>query len=752
MLKKSEFLKSRKIRILLCVQLLLLLAGIIGLFGPRGIVVGTEQTEQLLTEGVSLPPGVYTARLYYEAGQDDPGWFGVTAPVTSFKGLLCDAIPLYKGINMRECQFYLREQTDHLRVNVQDNGVQGFQILGAEIETGTEGSRIYLFWLLLFCVPLDGILMLSMYHRKHPVPFDRQLAFFGIPALALLSSLPVLVDYDIIGADLLYHLIRIEVLTESIRRGELCTRIGSVWLAGHGYASSIFYGDTFLMIPALLRIWGFSPESAYRLYVAIVNLATAWIAYACFRRCFHSRYIGMFGCALYTLQPYRIYNIYNRAAVGEYTAMVFLPLLALGFYKIFTEDPKGRGYLWNCVIPVIGFSGIIQSHTLSCEMAGMLIVFLCLILWRKTFRPRTFQVLALTVVVTIAVNAWFLVPFLDLMTADQYYFGHNANVMVQNRGTLPAHLLYTLQAAGSSSRFAETGMIDTEPIGIGMALLLCVVLWMIVRFRHRGKELQAECGRERKAADTSLILGGIVLFMSTCYFPWDYLSSLSPVLATLNGALQFPTRLMSVAGICMIMVGCIAAAWVMKEKTQGRKKAAVLGGIVVVAILFGNYQLNDILLTRDEFLRIYSAQGTGCYSVVLGAEYLPEGAMMEHMTYHEPVLSEGVSMVDYAKTGLEARGHVETETGGYIEFPMLYYKGYHAYDMDTGEALPVEKGDNIDVRVLFPEGFSATVQVRYAGMWYWHVAEAVSIITGLGICIWYGIGMRERQKGEKNLS
>lgn len=742
-MKIAEFLKNRRIRILLCVQFLLILIGVVGLFGPKGIVADKGETERLLTDGISLGPGVYTARIYYEMDEDAGSFFSVTAEGALFKGLLSNEVPLYKGAGKRECQFYLTQHVDHLKVNVQDEGGQGVRILGAEIQAGTEGSRIYLFYLFLFCVLIDSILMLAMYHRQHPIPFEKQLVIFGIPALTLLSSLPVLVDYNIIGADLIYHMMRIETLAESIRRGELCTRIGSVWLAGHGYASSIFYGDTFLMIPALFRVLGFSLDSAYRLFVVTANLATAGIAYVCFQKCFHSRYIGMFGCALYTLQPYRIYDIYNRAAVGEYTAMIFLPLLALGFYKIYTEDPKRRGYLWNCLIPVAGFSGIIQSHALSCEMAGILVVLLCLILWRKTFRPRTFQVLGLTVIVTIAVNAWFLIPFLDLMTADSYYFGHNANVMIQNRGILPAHLLYTLQAGGASSRFAETGMIDTEPIGIGMALLLCVLLWMIVRFRDAGKQLPEEWLKEKRAADRLLALGCFVLFMSTCCFPWDYLSSLSPVLAVLNGSLQFPTRLISLAGLCMIMVGCIAAGWILRSEILGRKRAAILGGIVIVAFLFGSYQLNDILLTRDGFLRIYSAQGTGAYSAVLGAEYLPEGAIMEHMTYHAPALSEGISLADYEKDGLVARGQVETDMGGYIEFPMLYYKGYEAYATDTGESLTVEKGDNADVRVLFPEGFSGMFQVRYAGMWYWHIAEAVSTVTGLGLCIWYGI-KRER--------
>ena len=55
-----ELIANKKIRILLCVELLLIAFGIAGLFRGSRLAVGTEDTEQLLGEGVSLPAGVYT--------------------------------------------------------------------------------------------------------------------------------------------------------------------------------------------------------------------------------------------------------------------------------------------------------------------------------------------------------------------------------------------------------------------------------------------------------------------------------------------------------------------------------------------------------------------------------------------------------------------------------------------------------------------------------------------------------------------
>ena len=104
-MKIAEFLKNRRIRILLCVQFLLILIGVVGLFGPKGIVADKGETERLLTDGISLGPGVYTARIYYEMDEDAGSFFSVTAEGALFKGLLSNEVPLYKGAGKRECQF-----------------------------------------------------------------------------------------------------------------------------------------------------------------------------------------------------------------------------------------------------------------------------------------------------------------------------------------------------------------------------------------------------------------------------------------------------------------------------------------------------------------------------------------------------------------------------------------------------------------------------------------------------------------------
>lgn len=764
MIVKSGFFENKKIRILLCLELLLVLLGVAGLiFGKSGVISGVEDTQQLINNGIDLDAGAYKLTLYYSTNSSSAGDFGINAENYDYKLVLCNNVPLYSGLNERECPFILTHHVDDIQIEL--NLAGDVEIKGIELTAQKDCYRVYIFIVILCSIILNWFIAVWMYNAKFQISAENQLVIFGIPAAALISSIPLLVDYNIMGADLVYHIMRIEALARGIVNGELSVRMHSAWLAGHGYASNFFYGDTMLAFPALLRIIGFTPDSAYRMYVAAVNLATAVIAYVSFSRCFKSKYIGMFGCVLYTLAPYRVYNIYNRGAVGEYTAMMFLPLLAWGFYRIYTEDTDKKGYMWNWVIPVIGFSGIIQSHTLSCEMAGFFVVIMCLLLWKKTFRKKTFGVLCLVVVMTAVINAWFIVPFLDMMVSDSYYFGHNANVLIQERGVYPAQFFYTIQASGSSSRYHETGMLDAEPIDMGVAMLLCMGLWIVMRIFGTNKfseEGYSESDKkrhdiEKRAGDILFIMCCIALFMSTNRFPWDAISSLGSVTATLAGSIQFPTRITTVVTVIAAALSCICGKWILeagvyykasdktRKKLMSGKTALVL--IALVSVIFSTYQVNDTLLTKTGMLKLYTGENIG-YSAVLGAEYLPIGSDIGHMTYHAPVVSDNVEINDYEKINLTVSAYVvnrAADAEGYIELPLLYYKGYSAFNTDTGEKLKLSAGDNYDVRVTLPADFDGHIMVKYSGMWYWHVAEALSVFAGV-VLIVVGIVIRMRKK------
>ena len=76
--------------------------------------------------------------------------------------------------------------------------------------------------------------------------------------------------------------------------------------------------------------------------------------------------------------------------------------------------------------------------------------------------------------------------------------------------------------------------------------------------------------------------------------------------------------------------------------------------------------------------------------------------------------------------------------------PLLYYKGYEAYDMETKERMEVFDGENHSVSVKIPEGYSGVIRTHFVSPWYWRVAEGISLLTVIGFILLY---KRDKKKG-----
>ncbi len=110
-----------------------------------------------------------------------------------------------------------------------------------------------------------------------------------------------------------------------------------------------------------------------------------------------------------TFPNLRIINIYIRTAVGEYTAMAFLPLVLYGFYRIYFEKENVN---FDDTLPlIIGISGIVESHILTIEMSILFIVLFVFLHFKRTIKNLISLLQALFMV--IVVNLFFIVPFID---------------------------------------------------------------------------------------------------------------------------------------------------------------------------------------------------------------------------------------------------------------------------------------------------------------------------------------------------
>ena len=293
-------------------------------------------------------------------------------------------------------------------------------------------TRLVIFVLLAAVLDLALLLLFACGDTNAPARRRKYAVPLILAGITVAACLPLFSNYLYFGHDIDYHLQRISAMAAELSYGQFPVRMTTDTLNGYGYANSLCYCELFLTLPALLYNAWLPLRTCYQIYIFIVTLATAIIAYYSFGKITASRKLGLLGAALYTLSCYRLVCTYIRASVGEYTAITFLPLVLVGLHNIYTTE-KPRFAQWAPM--AFGMAALVQCHLLSCELIALLLVVFCLLRLRDTLRPTRLLAWVKAALLAVALSAWYFFPFL-IST-------HEINLMVngpligkiQNQGT-----------------------------------------------------------------------------------------------------------------------------------------------------------------------------------------------------------------------------------------------------------------------------------------------------------------------------
>lgn len=709
--------------------------------------VSTNQT--VIYEGIALRPGVYRVELEYVTDTDAGALCSVQDGTVFTGGLLTNGEHLYEKLGKTGYDFWLYEQTQGLQVTVSYGGKGALTTGNLKI---VETNQLWTMLLTILILGTAGVytcLIFYYYNCKYPVSVDKKHVFFWITLIILGASLPYLYGYNITGADLTYHLQRIEGVKDGLFTGQFPVRLEPKWVFNHGYANGIFYCNTLLYLPALLRMLGFTVSASYNAYCICLNIATAWISYYCFSRIFKNDNIGILCSALYTLSIFRIYKLVVTCAVGEGSAVTFLPLVIYGLYRVFTENPKMPDYKSAWISIMLGYAGLLQTHVLTCEITAMVTLLICLIYIRKIFCWETFLELAKGAGFAVLLSLWYLVPFLDYYLTQDVHIRHVSARTIQESGLTPAHLLFHFWTTGDHTPSAGKGVQYSHPVGIGLVLIVGLIVFVALWFSGMEDHEKQDGLSEEKSSAKFFAFGRIIavisvvlLFMSTNVFPWDKIQSLHPAAASLVSSLQFPNRFLGwgTTGLVLIFGYCL---WYFgRENRRGYRIMAVVAAAGVVTS--GMYLL-DYVKRDQNYYELYNEESMG-FGYISGAEYVLEGTDIEKLSFADVVPSAQVEVGGFEKEGLCANliciNNGETE--GYVDVPMLFYKGYQATDL-AGEFLRIAAGDNNVIRVYVPAGFQGEIEVRFVSPFYWRISEGITAVTILVLFIFAWSKWRKRR-------
>ncbi len=765
-LRELQLLKKRAYQILFMAEIFLIVIGIAGLFGKNTVYEyrlddatlnfgqyseeagGYVADPSVATTGhladfqnISLPKGYYEVSLKYDTDVNYSNMCTVTVLDVGYRKYLTNGANLFAELDHTQFGMWLLEDSENVIIHAVYNAGT-LVVEGLTITQTNALNRIHLFTVLCAILALNGLLLFREYDIKFGVEKKKKVVLFGIGLLTIFSSLPVFTDYIVSSGDIGYHLLRAEGLKDGFLSGQFPVRISPKWLEDYGYASAVFYPETMLIPLGLLRMLGFTVTASYRIYMVFVNFLTVVAAYWCFAKMFQNEYVGLLCSMLHTFSMYRIFNTYTKGSLGETMAMIFLPFIVYGFYRVFTEDYKGKEYKW-CFVPLtVGFCGLMNSHILSCELVGGFTILLCIVLWKKVFRKETFCVLAKTVIWSGLICSWFLVPFLDYMMTGNFVIHNVSARTIQSRGLYLSHLLM-MSFAGGSTVFDEHGMINTAPVGIGFTLLCVLLFWLFLLFMKGRNGL--EQGPLKKGEVSFGVIAscfaGLAMFMSLNVFPWDRIQSKHPVLATLVSSLQFPTRVLTIANVLLVALAGVVIKYIL-ESGKEVWKAAFVCSVCGLTIMTGIFTMSQQLFTTG-FMRVYNIEGMA-YGYIAGAEYLPFGTDQSKLTHKGPAAGEGVTIEGYEKRELQVDVNCYATKDGELVLPLLFYKGYRAYDLETMKEMEVFDGENHSVCVKVPANYTGTIRTRFVSPWYWRVAELISVASVAGYVFLY---RRSKKKG-----
>lgn len=719
-------------------KMLEILPGDFGVESDKVIFESGAQNKQAVSRECELGSGAYEVSVYYDSQKS------ISGKITDVVGRVeldsaGNAAALKAGTIVLNDQQKCKTSTiwigygaviDDLKVFVQYDGAGKLEfqkLIFRELP-------IYRFirmigFLLLFSV-IDGIYII-FFTKILNISSEKKKKILCLTGVLLMSSIPLFCGNVYYGHDIEFHMNRIVSIAKEISSGHFPVRIHSNMLNDYGYATSLFYGDTMLYIPAILYLAKVPLGQCYQLYILINNILTLVFSYACFKAIVKKEEYALTGVFLYMLAPYRLINIYTRAAVGEFTAMTFFPLIVLGFWNIYTkETTKLRDYL----PAVVGLSGVVQSHVISTEMAAIFIGLVCIVNWRKTIKLRTLSGLMKTVCLTMALSLWFLIPMIDSMSMDVNVTGRIGRM--QEQGLYPIQIM-SLFFSGVGQSLKNTTQAE---MGFSLGLALCIgtglALWVYARYKAQERHSALE-----KSVVTFLGMGIIALLFTSRFFPWDTLACRNRIIAKYLCMIQYPWRYLAIATM-MLSIASVGALRLWAERNGKAKLKAATGAIILLCAISTGYYYYHFTY-ESNMLTVFSE--ADCNPFYIGdGEYLLKGTKAEALALREIKCDVSVEAAELERAdgnyAYVCKNNSDIEQA--IVLPILNYEHYVVKDIENDILFDVENGENNCISVILPPKYQGSLTVSYQERRIWRFCDVISFMTA--VCL-IAVGVEKRR-------
>ncbi len=537
--------------------------------------------------------------------------------------------------------------------------------------------------------------------RTSPVKF-----YFTLLTALLLGGFGVLLLPGIpAGHDIGFHLCRIAGVSEAFRNGIFPPWINYDAIHQMGYGTGLFYSNLPIYLPAALTACGLPLIWSYKLLLLGSGLAAAWsMFFAAWKIGRGSAFAAFAAALLYTWSSYFATDVFNRAALGEVTAFIFVPWVLLGIYN--AVYGKASGFM-----PLaFGFAGLFYAHSITFVLMSIGTALFFAFTFARLLRDwRRIFWIALAGALAAGLAAFAFLPMFEQLAHLKF------NLTGQTMES-PVHL----SAVPLTRLFLELPYMKLEhwiPPGIG-------IIFLVVSFQRF--RTGAPSNDEERFGDAAMIAGFAFLLSATNFLPWEgMMRSLSSI--------QFPWRCYLPATAFLALSGGLLAGKIVDKGIGGRFRwswilifgCAFPWGFNTAYTYAAKFHEKQIWKSIDSaMIQRYSASGQ---------HYLPQGVRLAELPAAPPPAARGGLRVESIELKRPAYGVLIADLDGVrgsgkLELPLLPYYGYRAESAEDGLNFALDFS-NRKLSVVIPSDYDGDdIKISYRNTAMQKLALAVSTL------------------------
>lgn len=565
---------------------------------------------------------------------------------------------------------------------------------------------------------------------------NEKINLFLITISIFIASMPAFGIFKMYNAvDISFHIRRVEGFIEAVKNISLPYRINSVANLGYTGADATMYPHMPLYILSFLHMLFNDYNIVFNIYAIIINIITALIMYYSALKIFEKKNVALISTLMVVLSCTRINLVYVGGAIGEYTAVMFIPLVACGYIDILRSKKVG---FWELLIAL---TLIAQTHILTIFYLSLLLICISLIFIKRIIKNRVILFTLLKVALfCILLNIWFYIPFIDYFLNGKILSPGaevRTDIALSNIMTLKDHFLTFFGRIRNLFLFTTMEVHCRHLTYMSIFALLFIIIYILINYFIKKRAVD----ENQKICNVFVLIFILAFIIYAGIFTRCFFANIE-FLRNIFSLQQFEVRGVIRALPLLYMSFAYMFNDVLKDKWL--KLLIIFVVALVPIVMFYNFlfaHLEKIDDFKDFANGDYMLMGTlkGNTTKLILNDYnltLPKNIFDGSVK----ISDENIEISNEEKGYLSYSLNYENLDGGehIIIFPYFNYKGFSVYN-SKGKKIKIKNADNNLVSVVVRDS-SGKLKVKFEEPIHWIISTIISLLSYLffiGCLVYY---------------